>query len=487
MSRTPNATTAFLYLCSLLFIYHPPCAADWLSDAESAGSKVRFGASADGAVINTRFRDRGGQRCEYTHPGIFACCSGRSLDEVTVRACLSDLAEREMKIATGEEDAPQSESIPSNGQTQTLTQTKALKKQSQQKKAMAAFCKGVAQACRQSCAQSGSGGQTAARKAFDLFFPIAIAATPVCDNFERQAIALESAANEHDKAIKKNIETLKNTSADPKGNPDNTGPTGDKDGTGNKGDAKKDAKKDNKDSKGGGFDPSSLMNALNKPKETEQPPQVQPPQACTENPWLAGCQTQAEKEETKPQPLGELQPSSSPEGPGNFNLDNPLGNPSPSPYGSDEPPKFQPATVNTVPNGGGGMPGGGGGGSPASLGSSGGGSSYAGGRGTNTDILHGERSGGASQTNASMNMQTGGGGGGYSYGGGRDSGGSGYEGLDLRQFLPGGKRDPTRKVAGLEVGGPRVEIQSKDSNIWNRITRIFRTRCNEGRLRDCVP
>ncbi len=84
--------------------------------------------------------------------------------------------------------------------------------------------------------------------------------------------------------------------------------------------------------------------------------------------------------------------------------------------------------------------------------------------------------------NANMQLQNGGGGGFSGYGGG----GSGdfKPGMDLRQFLPGGKNDPTRKIAG---GASSFEIQPQTVNIWSRISERFRARCTAGLLRDCGP
>ena len=73
-----------------------------------------------------------------------------------------------------------------------------------------------------------------------------------------------------------------------------------------------------------------------------------------------------------------------------------------------------------------------------------------------------------------------------------ESGGSGYnyggmqaDGLDLREFLPGGSKDPTRKVAGGSA--TNFQIQSRDVNIWARISERIKSRCSQGLLRDCIP
>jgi hypothetical protein len=56
-------------------------------------------------------------------------------------------------------------------------------------------------------------------------------------------------------------------------------------------------------------------------------------------------------------------------------------------------------------------------------------------------------------------------------------------GLDLRQYLPGGRRDPGTKLGGFrpfstEINGPHV-------NVWNRITSRIQEKCRLGELIDC--
>lgn len=110
--------------------------------------------------------------------------------------------------------------------------------------------------------------------------------------------------------------------------------------------------------------------------------------------------------------------------------------------------------------GGGGLGGGGTGGGAA------GGSGRGGGSGTNADILKGSYGG------------RGGGGSGGSYGYGSRDDGSGYgagaagnPNVDLNKFLPGGKMDPSRGLAG--VSGPDG-ITGPNSDIWKKIrTRYF--------------
>jgi hypothetical protein len=55
--------------------------------------------------------------------------------------------------------------------------------------------------------------------------------------------------------------------------------------------------------------------------------------------------------------------------------------------------------------------------------------------------------------------------------------------LDLRQYLPGGSRDP-----GVKLGGFRpfsVEINGPHVNVWSRITLRMLEKCRLGQLIDC--
>jgi hypothetical protein len=136
-------------------------------------------------------------------------------------------------------------------------------------------------------------------------------------------------------------------------------------------------------------------------------------------------------------------------------------------------------------NTGGGIPGGGGT-QPASLG--GGGRNAAGyspgSPGYTTDILQGTQ--GAGGYSNPVEPNNGGSGGGGGYGSGRNVASNddegGMLGLDLRQFLPGGSRDPQRRLAGL---GARSEINAKEEDIWRRISSKMEEKCKLGILIGC--
>jgi hypothetical protein len=130
--------------------------------------------------------------------------------------------------------------------------------------------------------------------------------------------------------------------------------------------------------------------------------------------------------------------------------------------------------------------GGGSGGVPSGASSSGGADGGAagggdGGSGLNTGILGGTKSGsGYSQPFVRSSM----GGGGYSAsgGGGRGVASEGKP-FNPRDFLPGGKMDPKRKLAGLASASP--EIGAVHGNIFTNITNRFLQVCLRDGLFDC--
>lgn len=101
--------------------------------------------------------------------------------------------------------------------------------------------------------------------------------------------------------------------------------------------------------------------------------------------------------------------------------------------------------------------------------------------GYSTDILKGERSGGYSSMGGSLKPTNTGGFSGYGAGDSTNDGG--YTGLDLKQYLPGGAKDPTRKLAA--AADPHPDIGSKYTDIFKRISDRFKIVCSMNRLRDC--
>ena len=102
--------------------------------------------------------------------------------------------------------------------------------------------------------------------------------------------------------------------------------------------------------------------------------------------------------------------------------------------------------------------------------------------GYSTDVLKGERSGGGySSMGGSLKPTNTGGFSGY--GAGNSTADDGYTGLDLKQYLPGGAKDPTRKLAA--AADPHPDIGSKYTDIFKRISDRFKIVCSMNRLRDC--
>ncbi len=99
--------------------------------------------------------------------------------------------------------------------------------------------------------------------------------------------------------------------------------------------------------------------------------------------------------------------------------------------------------------------------------------------------MHGLSSGGGNlgSMNAAMKLQNGdGGGGGYN----PSSNNNPYDDMNLSDYLPGGKNYAgDRKLAGGNA--TNFQIQSKEVNIFNRISERIRARCSQGLLRDCIP
>ncbi len=147
------------------------------------------------------------------------------------------------------------------------------------------------------------------------------------------------------------------------------------------------------------------------------------------------------------------------------------------------PNEAQPSRNGTVANNsGGGIPGGDGVG-PAKLG---GGSSAAspGSPGYSTDVLQGTQ--GSNGYSQSVEANTSGSSffSGF-FGGSRkpaNEADNAMLGMDLRQFLPGGSRDPKRRLAGF---GVRSEINAKEEDIWRIISTKMEEKCKLGVLIGC--
>jgi hypothetical protein len=213
-------------------------------------------------------------------------------------------------------------------------------------------------------------------------------------------------------------------------------------------------------------------------------PQADPAQ-CAQNPAMAGCQ-QAQAEAAIPVPAdGEAQFQNSTGSDPAFAMPEQTGLDQPAFSGGGitaaEPPK-----VNTIANNsGGGIPGSGGGsGGQAQLGGApaarpGGGA----GTTSSTDIDEGFRSGGYAAAAAGLiDLPSENGGGGYGRGGSGGRAPAGLKGLDLKQYLPGGR------LAAPQAGGLRTrssEIHGPYTDIWDVVSRRYQEKCRLGELFDC--
>jgi hypothetical protein len=138
-----------------------------------------------------------------------------------------------------------------------------------------------------------------------------------------------------------------------------------------------------------------------------------------------------------------------------------------------------PSVTTAVPNGGGGgIPGGGGGGTASMGGPSGGGAKL-----DHKTIEVGTGSAGAIGGTGSGKLQNGSEGGGWT---GGHSGGL-EDGLNLADYLPNGRLDPVKRGIAGSMDSSHQQIQPQSVDIWKRMSEHFRSRCNQGLLRDCGP
>lgn len=299
-----------------------------------------------------------------------------------------------------------------------------------------------------------------------------------CENLRKNAEMLENQMRELELGSLKAMDCSKFSSADP-------GSSSGGDSTG-----KKDSSQAKSTSSNplGGLNPQALMQLMQAMNQNqEDPTQAQPPafQDCSANPNIAGCVQPASLPQSWNQAAGAASASDTDNSGGEFNPAD-ISGMQPASANDQQQRQFgTPATTASVPNGGGQMLGGGGGGSPASLGGAQP-ASYGGNPSKKVEVQTGSGGGGYSQTAAGMNLKNGEGGGGYTYGGRNPSSDSNF---DLSSFLPGGKHDPFkgRNVAGTASGTGNFQIQSKDVNLFSRISERIKSRCAQGLLRDCIP
>lgn len=139
--------------------------------------------------------------------------------------------------------------------------------------------------------------------------------------------------------------------------------------------------------------------------------------------------------------------------------------------------QFKAASAGGVPNGGGQMLGSGGSGGANSFGLPD--KQQGRGPGYNTDVLQGT-GGGGGYTVSSVPTAASGGFGGY---GQQQIDNRTGKPFDLKQYLPGGAKDPKRAIAGL--GGIRPEFGNKFDDIFKRINDRYTVLCRLGRMLEC--
>ncbi len=103
-----------------------------------------------------------------------------------------------------------------------------------------------------------------------------------------------------------------------------------------------------------------------------------------------------------------------------------------------------------------------------------------------TDVLKGFQGGGGGSAPANaMNANAEGGWSSYGRGGPRRGPASMDKGIDLRQFLPGGSRDPRMVGGRVRHAGLGKGIHPRSVNLFHRISTKFREKCRLGILADC--
>ncbi|NCN42248.1 hypothetical protein GW916_13475, partial [bacterium] len=107
--------------------------------------------------------------------------------------------------------------------------------------------------------------------------------------------------------------------------------------------------------------------------------------------------------------------------------------------------------------------------------------------GARTDILQGLRSGGGSSSGAGGDPSAqGGGGGGFAGYGGVPQFKNKFKGMDLKQYLPGGKNDPKRSLASFRINSTgHPDIAAKGENMFQRVSTRLSLMCKLKQLIGC--
>lgn len=145
------------------------------------------------------------------------------------------------------------------------------------------------------------------------------------------------------------------------------------------------------------------------------------------------------------------------------------------------------ASGHQIPNGGGGVPSGGSPNGAANVSSAGEDLPAMLGSGVNPNVLHGEKGGGGDSAPQSSKPQ----GSGFEFQNRYSSlttspssgTPNGYQGMDLKRYLPGGAQDPSRKLAGVSAFHP--DIGPEHIDFFQRITNRMQTLCKLKQLLGC--
>ncbi len=196
-------------------------------------------------------------------------------------------------------------------------------------------------------------------------------------------------------------------------------------------------------------------------------------QTCTANPSDPSCGTSAQQGTSNFSAMSEED-----KGKNDFDIPD-VGSGSASPFNHDQQSGAPTKNGTVANNSDGGIPGAGGGSSSSASAGGGARGPSAGSPGYTTDILQGERSGGYSSGGSTDTNE--GGGGFAGYGNGRAPSSSG--GLDLRQYLPGAAKDPSKHTGGYNAQS--LGINGKFVDIWQKVSARFQEKCRLGQLIGC--
>ena len=248
-----------------------------------------------------------------------------------------------------------------------------------------------------------------------------------------------------------------------------------------KDDTSKDKEKSDKSEEGGGGGLGDALSGLAGMGGQQEEPSAQTAALqddCEINPTLPGCGGAVDNFGDPGTPIDKTG------GDGvsldNFNTANTDGLPQTTQFNRVQPVAAQ---GRSIPNGGGSMPGGGGGGG-SGFGGDDGGAAAGEASGARTDILQGLRSGGGSSSSSDPSAISGGGG--FSGYASIDDFKNKFKAMDLKQYLPGGKKDPNRQIASLKsTGTGHPDISPMGESMFKRVSTKLSLMCKMKQLIGC--